>query len=164
MTAPPRPAGQPLPASAIELRLPVDADEMPLGYDDPDGLAVEMLLAGGGYTTLVLPLDTARQWAGHLYGAVAVAYREATGDPHALSDDELANLPDPTRYQPAQTLGLHGTPTQPARMRFTIAVTIQSQVLSDSQLRAALADRLTGRFNIITVAVSNGQPVAGTPL
>lgn len=66
-------------------------------------------------------------------------------------------------YQPAFTLSLHGDDRQPARMRFTIAVTIQGQVLGEAHLRAAIIEAQQRDFNVTEVAVSNGQAVAGTP-
>ncbi|MGH9252450.1 MAG: hypothetical protein ACRD0W_23455 [Acidimicrobiales bacterium] len=45
-----------------------------------------------------------------------------------------------------------------------IALTIQGQVLHDADLRAAIVEDLTARFNTVHVAVSNGQAVAGHPL
>ncbi|MGH9267129.1 MAG: hypothetical protein ACRD0D_03025 [Acidimicrobiales bacterium] len=119
------------------------------------------MLAGGGYANLILPVDGARAWAGELFGAITVAHREATGDPHALTDLDLAELPDPNSYEPASTLALAGTEAEPARMRFVIALTIQGQVLHDADLRAAIVEDLTARFNTVQVAVSNGQAVAG---
>ena len=148
----------------LELRLPVDVDEAPLGYDDYGGnLAVEVMLAGGGYANLVLPVEGARAWAGDLFGAVTTAHREATGDPHALSDAELADLPDPNAYEPASTLALAGTEAEPARMRFVIALTVEGRFLHDADLRAAIVECLTERFNTAHVAVTNGQRVTGTP-
>jgi len=150
--------------AALELRLPVDVSEAPLGYDDHGGhLAVEVMLAGGGYANLVLPADGARAWAGELFAAVTTAHREATGDPHALGDLDLAELPDPDRYDPASTLHLAGTDGCPARMRFVIALTIEGHSLHDADLRAAIVENLTQRFNTARVAVTNGQHVAGTP-
>ncbi|MGH9269017.1 MAG: hypothetical protein ACRD0D_12685 [Acidimicrobiales bacterium] len=153
---------EPARTPTLELRLPVDVDEAPLGYDDYGGtLAVEVMLAGGGYANLILPVDGARAWAGELFAAVTVAHREATGDPHALTDLELAELGDPNSYEPASTLALAGTEAEPAQMRFVIALTIQGQVLHDADLRAAIVEDLTARFNTVHVAVSNGQSVAG---
>jgi hypothetical protein len=146
-----------------ELRLPVDVTEAPLGYDDHGGtLAIEMALAGGGYANLLLPVDGARAWAGELFVAVTTAHREATGDPHTLTDLDLAELPDPDAYEPASTLALAGIEDEPARMRFVIALTIQGVFLHDADLRAAIVEDLTARFNTVAVAVSNGQAVAGT--
>lgn len=52
---------EPRPAPTLELRLPVDVAEAPLGYDDCGGtLAIELALAGGGYANLILPVDGAR--------------------------------------------------------------------------------------------------------
>lgn len=67
---------------AFELRLPVDTTDTPFAYSDTTGtLAVELAVAAGGYTTLLLPVDTARTWAADLLTAVAVAHRETTGAP-----------------------------------------------------------------------------------
>lgn len=152
----------PRPAT-LELRLPVDVEEAPLGYDDYDGtLAIELALAGGGYANLILPTDGARAWAGELFAAVTVAHREATGDPHALTDLELAELPDPNGYEPASTLALAGTEAAPAQMRFVIALTIEGQFLHDADLRAAIVENLLARFNTVAVAVTNGQRITGT--
>lgn len=46
---------------------------------------------------IVVPLAEARSWAADVYAAVTIAYREHTGDPSALSDYELAAMPDPGR-------------------------------------------------------------------
>ncbi len=46
---------------------------------------------------IVVPLDEARSWAADVYAAVTIAYREHTGDAGALSDFELAAMPDPGR-------------------------------------------------------------------
>jgi hypothetical protein len=46
---------------------------------------------------ILVPLDEARSWAADVYAAVTIAYREHTGDPSALSDFELAAMPDPGR-------------------------------------------------------------------
>jgi hypothetical protein len=90
------------PATVVELRFAVDATEAPLAYPqltypDPDVVDhLEVELAGPGLlATLVVPVADARSWAGELFSAISVAYREATGDPHALSDFELASLGDP---------------------------------------------------------------------
>lgn len=110
----------------VELRFAVDADEAPLVYPeaawpDPDHhvelLAVE--LAGPGLlATLTLPINQARSWAAELFSAVSVAYREATGDPHALADYELASLPDPDAYDPGPGRLVEGDDEHPTRVRF----------------------------------------------
>lgn len=46
---------------------------------------------------IVVPLDEARAWAADVYAAVTIAHREHTGDPTALTDHDLAALPDPGR-------------------------------------------------------------------
>ncbi|MGH9283864.1 MAG: hypothetical protein ACRD0S_13120 [Acidimicrobiales bacterium] len=146
----------------IELRLPVDAGEAPLGYHDHDGhLAVEIALAGGGYATVVVATDGARTWAAELFDAVAVAHREATGDPHALSDLEIAFLPDPDAYDPGPGLVVTEDEAGPARVRFHVALDIEGRHLHCASLRAALVESLAARFNTTRVAVSAGTPLAG---
>lgn len=44
-----------------------------------------------------MALDEARSWAADVYAAVTIAHREHTGDPTALTDYELAAMPDPGR-------------------------------------------------------------------
>jgi len=44
---------------------------------------------------IVVTLAEARTWAADVYAAVTIAYREHTGDPGALTDFDLAGLPDP---------------------------------------------------------------------
>ncbi len=46
---------------------------------------------------IVVGIDEARAWAADIYAAVTIAYREHTADPEALTDHELAALPDPGR-------------------------------------------------------------------
>lgn len=65
-----------------------------------NGTDIEVNITGYGRpveATIVIPLDDARAWAADLYAAVTIAYREHTGDPQAMSDHELAALPDPGR-------------------------------------------------------------------
>jgi hypothetical protein len=131
------------PRIRAELRIPIDATEAPIAFEDtyPDAtdLAVEMAGPAGLLATLVLPIDQARQWAGELFAAVSVAYREVTGDPHALSDDDLAALPPADQYHPGPGLIVHGNEHQPARARFHLEVEIQAEFLSTAGLRAALS-------------------------
>jgi hypothetical protein len=42
-------------------------------------------------------LDEARAWAADVYAAVAIAHREHTSEPHPITDEHLAALPDPGR-------------------------------------------------------------------
>jgi hypothetical protein len=147
----------------VELRFAVEA---PLVYPDSvhvepvEDLAVEV--AGPGVlATLVVPVGEARSWAGELFAAVAVAYREATGDPHALSDVELANLPAADSYHPGGGLLVEGDDDRPARVRYHIAVDIDGLCLSTAALRAGLVEALTERFNVARVAISQGEPRAG---
>jgi len=150
----------------VELRFTVDGREPPLVYPDSthvepvEDLAVEV--AGPGVlATLVLPVGQARTWAGELFAAVAVAYREATGDPHALTDFELANLPAADGYDPGPGRLVEGDDDSPARVRFHLAVDIDGLCLSTTALRAGLVDALTGRFNVTRIGVSQGEPRAG---
>jgi hypothetical protein len=158
---------EPTPTVA-ELRFAVDATEAPLAYPAvsyPDDVVeqLEVELAGPGLlATLVLPIGEARSWAGELFGAVSVAYREATGDPHALTDFELASLGDPNAYDPGPGVLVVGEDNDtPARVRFHIAVDIAGHCLSTPDLRAALVEHVAGRFNAAHVAVSAGEPLAG---
>jgi hypothetical protein len=150
----------------VELRFAVDGREAPLVYPDNmhvepvEDLAVEV--AGPGVlATLVLPLGQARTWAGELFAAVAVAHREATGEPHALTDFELASLPAADCYDPGPGLLVESDVDQPARVRFHISVDIDGICLSTTALRAELVDTLTGRFNVARIGVSQGEPQAG---
>ena len=150
----------------VELRFAVDGREAPLVYPDSihvepvEDLAVEV--AGPGVlATLVVPVGQARTWAGELFAAVSVAYREATGDPHALSDFELANLPAADGYDPGPGLFVEGDDDQPARVRFHIAVDVDGLCLSTADLRAGLVEALTERFNVARIGVSQGEPRAG---
>ena len=147
----------------IELRLPIDAAEAPLGYPDADGtLAVEVALAGGGYASLLVTTGVARCWAGALFDAVATAHREATGDPHALSELEIAFLPDAGAYDPGPGVVVVGADDASlARVRFHVVLDIEGRCLSTASLRAALVETLTARFNTTRVAVSAGEPLAG---
>ena len=51
----------------------------------------------GVEAVIVVPLAEARAWAADVYAAVTIAYREHTDDPTALTDHELAAMPDPGR-------------------------------------------------------------------
>jgi hypothetical protein len=150
----------------VELRFAVDGRETPLVYPDSihvqpvEDLAVD-ISGPGVLTTLVVPLGEARTWAGELFTAVAVAYREATGDPHALSDLELASLPAADGYDPGPGLLVAGDDDQPARVRYHISLDIDGLCLSTTALRAELVDTLTGRFNVTRIGVSPGEPRAG---
>jgi hypothetical protein len=155
--------------TVVELRFAVDATEAPLAYPAlsyPHPETVEQLeveLAGPGLlATLVLPIADARSWAGELFGAVSVAYREATGDPHALTDFELASLPPADGYDPGPGVLVVGDDDDtPARVRFHLAVDIQGHCLSTADLRAGLVEHVAGRFNVAHVAVSAGEPLSG---
>jgi hypothetical protein len=147
-----------------EMRFRVDADEAPLcypdGHSDPENLVVEV--AGPAVlATLVLPLDKARQWAGELFGAVSLAYREATGDPHALCEDEIAGLTI-VGYDPPPGVHVAGDERAPARVRFAVSFDVLGVSLSTGRLRAAIVTALQESFWTDHVAVSAGEPITGT--
>ncbi len=156
------------PVERAELRIPIDVTETPIAYQDTwidaDDLAVDMAGRAGLLATLVLPIEAAREWSAELFAAVSVAYREVTGDPHAMTDFELQSLPPADEYNPAAGLIVHGDDTSPARARFHVDVEIEAEFLSTGGLRAALVDALTERFNTTKVAVSAGEPTAGSIL
>jgi hypothetical protein len=147
-----------------EMRFQVDAEEAPLcyldGYLDPENLAVE--IAGPAVlATLVIPVGQAREWAGELFGAVSVAYRELTGDPHALSDDEIAGLAK-VGYDPPSGVHVSGDEGSPARVRFTVSFDVLGTCLSTGRLRAAIVAALEENFQTDHICVSEGQPITGT--
>jgi hypothetical protein len=156
------------PVERAELRIPIDVTEAPIAYQDTwidaTDLAVDMTGPAGLLATLVLPIQHAREWAAELFAAVSVAYREITGDPHAMTDFELASLPPADEYHPGPGLIVHGDDTSPARARFHVDVEIEAEFLSTAGLRAALVEALTERFNVTKVAVSSGEPTAGSLL
>jgi hypothetical protein len=158
----------PEPRVRAELRIPIDATEAPIAFEDsvpdPTDLAVEMAGPAGLLTTLVLPIEAAREWAAELFAAVSVAYREVTGDPRALTDSELAALPPADVYHPGSGLIVHGNEHEPARARFHLEVEIQAEFLSTASLRAALVEAIAERFNTTRIAVSAGEATAGTVL
>jgi hypothetical protein len=155
-------------AVRAELRIPIDANEAPIAFEDtyPDAtdLAIEMAGPAGLLATLVLPISAAREWAGELFAAVSVAYREVTGDPHALTDFELANLPPADSYDPGPGAIVHSDNDSAARARFHIDVEIEADFLSTGGLRAALVEAISERFNTTRIAVSAGEPTGGTIL
>lgn len=159
MTTPTTPAS--VRPSRVEVHVPVDATEAPYGWTEGSQILVECALVNDGLLSLTLPLDDAREWAADLFAAVTVEHRDATGDPHALTDAELDTICDPNAYEPATRLTLVGTDDAPARMRFTIAIDIAGLHLSDGPLRAALVEQLTTRFNTASIAVSNGEAIDG---
>jgi len=156
------------PRIRTELRIPIDATEAPIAFEDtfPEAtdLAVEVAGPAGLLATLVLPIGAAREWAAELFQAVSVAYREATADPHALTDLQLQSLPPADEYNPGAGLIVHGNDTTPARARFHVLVEIEAEFLSTGGLRAALVEALTERFNTTRIAVSAGEATAGTIL
>ncbi len=146
----------------LELRLPVDGAEAPFAYPDADGcLALEMALSCGGYVSLVLATDDARCWAGEAFAAISTAYREATGDPHALSEEELAALPPATAYCPGPGLHLCVQGEGPAVMRFHLVVDVAGECLDETLLRSALVEEISERFTTARVAVSAAFALSG---
>jgi hypothetical protein len=146
-----------------EMRFSVDADETPLCYPDgrlePENLAVE--IAGPTVlATLVVPVDKAREWAGELFGAVSVAYRELTGDPHALLDGEIAGLTK-VGYDPPFGVHVSGDESCPARVRFEVSFDVLGLSLSTGNLRAAIVEALEESFQTDHIRVSEGQPITG---
>jgi hypothetical protein len=110
---------------------------------------------------LVLAVDQARSWAGEVFAAISAAYREATGDPHALSDAELATLPPADAYGPGPGAHFCGDDHGPAVVRFHIAIDVQGECLDAGPIRAGLVEHLTERFNTTRVAVSAGFAISG---
>jgi hypothetical protein len=147
-----------------EMRFQVDADEAPLcypdGHPDPENLAVEV--AGPAVlATLVVPLDKAREWAGELLAAVSVAYRELTGDPHALSYEAIAGLTK-VGYDPPFGVHVSGDECSPARVRFEVSFDILGLSLATGGLRAAIVEALEENFQTDHICVFEGQPITGT--
>lgn len=146
----------------VEIRFPVETAVPPWAHARREVVEVEAV-GPGGVVTLELPIEDARAWSAEVFGVVSRAYREATGDPHALTDAELAELPDPNRYHRGRSTLVQGTQAEPAQVRFHIALTIAGQALSTSMLAEAIIDTLLHRFNTIEVLVDDGTPIAGTP-
>lgn len=151
-------------AGPIELRLPIDGTEAPFAYPDTDGcLALEVALACGGYASLVLPTADARHWAGAAFAAISGAYAEATGDPHALSEEELAALPPASVYHPGPGLHLCAEGEHSAVMRFHLVVDVAGECLDEALLRSALVEEISERFKVARVAVSAAFALSGRP-
>ncbi|MGH9150145.1 MAG: hypothetical protein ACRD0D_02260 [Acidimicrobiales bacterium] len=144
-----------------ELRVGIDPDDVPLVAVCGDQMSVAVGDDIAVSCELQLPLARARQWAAELFDAIAVAHREATGDPHALSDLEVAFLPDPGVYQPGPGLVVEGDEAGPARVRLHVAIDVEGRHLHCASLRAAVVEALAARFNTTRVAVSAGTPLAG---
>jgi len=146
-----------------EMRFFVDADEAPLcypeGHSDPENLALEV--AGPSVlATLVVRVDRAREWAAELFGAVSVAYRELTGDPHALSDEAIAGLTK-VGYDPPFGILVSGDECSPARVRFEVSFDVLGLSLSTGRLRAAIVEALEESFQTDHIRVSEGRPITG---
>jgi len=154
----------PTTAGPIELRLPIDGAEAPFAYPDTSGcLALEVALSPGGYASLVLPTGDARRWAADAFAAISVAYAEATGDPHALSEEELASLPPARTYHPGAGLHLCAEGKGPAVMRFHLVVDLAGECLDEALLRSALVEELSERFKVARVGVSAAFALSGRP-
>jgi hypothetical protein len=145
----------------VELRVGIDRDDVPLAQVYGDQMTIAVGDDQGVVAELLVPLEAARAWAGELFWAVVEAHRDAAGDPHGLSEEDLADLADPHAYRPGSSLALVGDESGPARMGFHILLTVEGQALEDGALRAALVEHLAGRFNLADIAVSAGQAVAG---
>ena len=150
---------------ATDIRFVVDTEEMPLCYPEgcrPAAERVVVEIAGEHLlVTLVLPIETAREWAGELFAGVSSAHREATGDPHAMSADEVAGF---TRagYDPPPGVHVSGEECSPARVRFEVAFDVLGLSLSTGNLRAAIVAALQENFQTDHICVSDGQPITGT--
>ena len=144
-----------------ELRVGIDPDDVPLVAVCGDQLSVAIGDDIAVSCELQLPLDRARAWAAELFDAIAVAHREATGDPHALSALEIAFLPDPGAYDPGPGLVVEEDEAGPARVRLHVALDIEGRHLHCASLRAAVVEALAAGFNTTRVAVSAGTPLAG---
>jgi hypothetical protein len=150
---------------ATDIRFAVDTEEMPLSYPEWRGQAAQRLVVEvpGRHllVSFVLPTETAREWAGELFAGVASAYREATGDPHAMSAEEVAGF---TRagYDPPAGIHVSGEECSPARVRFEVAFDVLGLSLSIGNLRAAIVAALQENFQTDHICVSDGQPITGT--
>jgi hypothetical protein len=97
---------------------------------------------------------------GELFASVASAYREATGDPHAMSDEQIAGLTK-TGYDPLPGVHVSGDQSCPARVRFEVAFDVLGISLSTGRLRAAIVAALEENFQTDHICVSDGQPITG---
>jgi hypothetical protein len=78
----------------------VTAEGLPDAEVSYGGRDIELRITPPGSpveAVIVVPLEEARVWAADVYAAVTIAHRDHTGDPTALTDDDLAALPDPGR-------------------------------------------------------------------
>ncbi len=157
-----RPAVMAEVSGRVELRVPLDATDIPVAYLDRDGLLGVEMAGPGAQVTLTLALSGAREWAAELFAAISVAYREATGDPHALDDVTVAGLADPAAYRPEPGIHVSADRHGPAGIRFSLTVDIEGVRLSSPRLRADLVGTLAESFNTTRIAVSDGVPIAGT--
>ena len=146
---------------SVEVRFTVDTSEPPLAY--ARGLdAVDVEVVGpAGCAMLTVPLTGVREWAGELYAAVSVVHREATGDPHALTDDELAALDGPKAYDAGPGILVVGDGGDRASVRFHLVVDIAGDSLSTADLREALVAQVVDGFRTTRIAVSAGEVLAG---
>jgi hypothetical protein len=150
---------------ATDIRFAVDTEEMPFSYPEWRGQVAQRLVVEvpGRHllVSFVLPIETAREWAGELFAGVSSAYREATGDPHAMSADEVAGF---TRagYDPPPGVHVSGEECSPARVRFEVAFDVLGLSLSTGNLRAAIVTALEENFQADRICVSEGRPITGT--
>ncbi|MFZ0226648.1 MAG: hypothetical protein WAL41_06840 [Mycobacterium sp.] len=150
---------------ATDIRFAVDTEQEPLCYPEWSGQVAKRLVVEvpGQHllVTLVLPLVTAREWAGELFAGVTSAHRETTGDPHAMSDEEAAGFAR-ARYDPPPGIHVSGDHDRPARIRFHVVLEVAGASLTAGNLRAAIVTSLTRDLNLAHVAVSAGEPLSGT--
>jgi hypothetical protein len=83
-----------------------------------------------------------------------------TGDPHALSDEEIAGLAR-VGYDPPLGPHVSGDECSPARVRFTVSFDVLGISLSTGRLRAAIVTALQENFQTDHICVSEGQPITG---
>ena len=149
---------------ATDIRFAVDTEQEPLCYPEWSGEVAKRLVVEvpGQHllVTLVLPPETAREWAAELFAGVASAYREATGDPHAMSDEEVAGFAR-AGYDPPPGIHLSGEECSPARVRFTVAFDVLGLSLSTGNISAAIVAALQENFQTDHVTVSDGLPISG---
>jgi len=150
---------------ATDIRFAVDTEETPLCYPEWRGQVAQRLVVEvpGPHllVTLVLPIGTAREWAGELFAGVASAYREVTGDPHAMSDEQVAGFAS-AGYDPPPGIHVSGEECSPARVRFEVSFDVLGISLSTGNLRAAIVTALEENFQADRICVSEGRPITGT--
>ncbi len=98
-TPPPEPPAADRPANPTKAIIYITAEGLPDAWvANANEIEVHVTQPESAVeAVIVVPLDEARSWAADVYAAVTIAYREHTGDPQAMSDFELATMPDPGR-------------------------------------------------------------------